>query len=802
MPDAVSSDPIAPSPTRYAVFVVSEDWYLVSHRLPLIRECRRLGIRPVAITNVNRHRGTIEAAGARVIEMKLVRSGMNPFADIPYAFRLWLIYFRLKPMLVHHVALKPALYGSIAARLACTPCVVNELAGRGFLGRITAIRAPGFQVAAKSWYWLIGGILNSRRALLVVQNRADQKFAMRELLVDEDRIELVPGVGADADRFTPSTRAAGARPLTVTLMTRMLWSKGVGEVVAAARELRRAGRAIDFHLVGGPDPSNPDSVSAHTLKEWHDEGVIVYHGFRSDVEVVWKDADIAILPTYYAEGVPKALLEAAMSGLPIITTNTPGCDYVVEDGVNGLLIPQRDASAIVAAVQTLADSPTLRERMGKASRAFALANFTSQTMVQRTFAVYRRGAASIGDMLNTGPGKPRVLLAIPSVTSYFTFLSELAEEMLRQGYELHIAASPQHLRGVDCYGPLPAGTLHAIDFPRGGNIFAHLHASRQLRRLVREFDPDIMHLHFSATVFCAALAKEKWWPRTLATIHGGIFPQATRLKSRFFRRLEGWCYRRMDGVWMLNESDRVAYSQLPGLAGRTHCYPGFGIGCRVDDFRRSRIPPDEARVVRRECGFAPDDVVFVFIGRCVHFKGFGVTVKAFFELHREMPKTKLLVVGEFDRLHPSGLSKAEISLFSAHPGVKKIGWTADIARYLAAVDVNVFPSVREGMPVNIMESLAMGIPVITLDTRGCRDIVNDGIDGVVLKAPGNASWVNCPPEVKIRAVLAAMRRLTKNSSERKRFAEAAQARHAEFDRRRWIDHQIRIYRAVLEGQFQ
>jgi glycosyltransferase involved in cell wall biosynthesis len=384
------SAPRRVSESRVVVFVVSEDWYLVSHRLALIVECVRMGLSPVVVTNVNRHRDTIERAGALVVHQRLTRAGMNPIHEVAYACKLFKIYLKFKPVMVHHVALKPAIYGTIAARLARVPAIVNELAGRGFMAELARRAGPIGEWALFPLYWLIGASLSTRHSALIVQNNADFEFATGKMLIDHERVSLVPGVGADPDKFKPRLeRRAERRPVVVAFVSRMLWAKGVKELISAARELKTRGSNVEFVFVGAPDSGNPDAVPTALLEKWHCEGLITYRGFQSDVAAFWRDADIAVLPTFYAEGVPKALLEAAMTGLPIITTDTPGCNYVVEDGRNGLLIPKQNAFALASAIERLAGSADLRESMGSEGRAMAIQRFTTSEMVGRINAIYR-----------------------------------------------------------------------------------------------------------------------------------------------------------------------------------------------------------------------------------------------------------------------------------------------------------------------------------------------------------------------------------------------------------------------------
>ena len=177
-------------------------------------------------------------------------------------------------------------------------------------------------------------------------------------------------------------------PLRVLLAARLLWDKGLAEYVEAARRLRGEGRAIEFLLAGDPDPGNPAAVPESTVRGWADEGVLQWLGHVDDMAGLFASVDVVVLPSY-REGLPKGLIEAAACALPLVTTDVPGCREVVSDGVDGLLVPVRDAAALAAAIARLHDDPELAARLGKAARAKALAEFDEQIVIARTLAVYR-----------------------------------------------------------------------------------------------------------------------------------------------------------------------------------------------------------------------------------------------------------------------------------------------------------------------------------------------------------------------------------------------------------------------------
>lgn len=364
------------------LFFVSEDWYFVSHRLPLAVAAKNAGYAVTVLTRVRAHGETIRAAGLDLVPFELDRSGMNPLRELGTLLRLIAAYRRLAPTLVHQVAMKPVLYGSLAALFAGRPRVVNALAGMGWL--FTGAARGG----VRAWVArALGALLG--RGMAIVQN-PDDAALLGALGVPEGRIRRIPGAGVDLDRFRPCPEPPG--PVTVVLPARLLWDKGVGEFVAAARLLRDRGVAARFVLAGRPDPANPASVSPKDVQAWVDEGVVEALGWVDDMAALWAQSHIACLPSY-REGMPKALLEAAACGRPIVTTDAIGCREVVRDGVEGLLVPVRDVGRLADALQRLIEDPALRVRLGAAARARAEGEFGLDAVIRATLAVYREALA-------------------------------------------------------------------------------------------------------------------------------------------------------------------------------------------------------------------------------------------------------------------------------------------------------------------------------------------------------------------------------------------------------------------------
>lgn len=366
------------------LYFVTEDWYFCSHRLPLAVAAKAAGYDVAVLTRVRAHRAAIEAAGLRLIPIELARGGRNPLREAQALWRIVQAYRREKPDLVHHVAVKPVLYGSLAARFAGIPHVVNALTG---LGHLFGVKRRGGPILRKllilAFRWLFGGA----KGRVILQNPDDFRVVRENGALSPGQGVLIRGSGVDLELYQPSPEPAGA-PLVV-LAARMLWDKGVGEFVAAAEQLKRAGCDARFALVGGSDAENHSAIPTAQLQAWHDAGAVEWWGQRSDMPAVLANAHIVCLPSYYGEGVPKVLLEAAAAGRPIVTTDMPGCREVVRDGENGLLVPPQRVDPLVAALRRLIESAPLRRDMGAKGRAIAEAEFGVAAVIAQTLAVYR-----------------------------------------------------------------------------------------------------------------------------------------------------------------------------------------------------------------------------------------------------------------------------------------------------------------------------------------------------------------------------------------------------------------------------
>lgn len=378
------------------LYVCAPTGFFVSHRLPLAIAARAQGFDVHVMTPRSPEVDAIRAAGLTWHELQLDRGGTNIARELTMIRIMVRAYRALRPDVVHHVTIKPVLYGTIAARIARVPRVINAVSGLGYL--FTGNR-PVRQMLGTLLYRIS---LRHRGMKVIVQNHEDFSFFVDRGLVARSALVLIPGSGVDLARFHPVSPPE--RP-TVVQICRMLGDKGVREFIASARLVRADRPDVRFILVGGPDAANPTSIPIAKIEQAAAAGIVDWLGERRDIPDILATATIFCLPSY-REGLPKSLIEAAAAGLPLVTTDTSGCREVVTDGVNGLLVPVGDAPALAAAIRRLLGDPALCDRLGRAARADAEARFDIRRIIAAQLALYGSPDEPLRDASAAGGGVP------------------------------------------------------------------------------------------------------------------------------------------------------------------------------------------------------------------------------------------------------------------------------------------------------------------------------------------------------------------------------------------------------------
>jgi glycosyltransferase involved in cell wall biosynthesis len=369
-----------------ALFFANTDWYLFNFHLSLARRLRTEGFDVLLVSPAGEYGSSLTRAGFRWQPLPMNRRSLNPLRELGLLVRLIRLYRRERPDVVHHFTIKCAVYGAVAASLAGIPARINAVAGMGYVFTNPSLKARLLRPLVRG---LMRWVLDNPRSRLILQN-ADDVAAFREAgIADDRRIRLIKGSGVDTWRFRPRVEPIMSGPETwVLLAARLLWDKGVGEYVEAARRLSAAGMPIRFLLAGAPDAGNPASIPEMELAAWAAEGVVEILGQVADMPALLDRVDIVVLPSY-REGLPKGLIEAAACALPLVTTDVPGCREVVTDGVDGLIVPVRDGAALAYAIRRLREDPAWAGELGRAARERTLKEFDERIVHTRILGVYR-----------------------------------------------------------------------------------------------------------------------------------------------------------------------------------------------------------------------------------------------------------------------------------------------------------------------------------------------------------------------------------------------------------------------------
>ncbi len=372
------------------LFVVNVPEFFLSHRLPLAIAAREAGYEVHVVTGPGEAAQRISELGFAHYVFPLSRSGRNPLSELRSFGALYRLMQQIRPNLVHLVTIKPVLYGGLMARLARVPAVVAAVSGLGFVFVSQEGKGLWLRRGIETLYKFAFGHRNIR---VIFQNPDDRAVVVGLGAVREDQTLLVRGSGVALNDYPMLPEPEGVP--VVSFAARLLVEKGVLEFVEAAKILKARGATARFWLIGAPDPGNPASVTETDVAAWENEKILEPLGLRSDIAALFAKSHIVVLPSYYGEGLPKVLIEAAACGRAVVTTDHPGCRDAIEPGLSGLLVPVRDAVALANAIQQLLEDSAMRRRMGEAGRALAEHEFTIEKVVEAHLGVYR-------ELLSTG----------------------------------------------------------------------------------------------------------------------------------------------------------------------------------------------------------------------------------------------------------------------------------------------------------------------------------------------------------------------------------------------------------------
>lgn len=368
------------------VLFANTDWYLYNFRQSLAEQYRKNGLYVVLVSPPGEYGDELSRLGYRWIPLQFSTRSVNPLRELIVLWRVFMLYWREKPDMVHHFTIKCALYGSIVARVLGGIKILNSITGMGHVFTDPGLRSRIIATFVKFLYRMV---LTSKDTKVTFQNSEDRDFFVDHHLVRDDQTSVIRGSGVDCKKFKPAkVKRVFSRPVRALFASRMIKEKGVMELVEAAKLLQKRRVDVEFVFAGDIYPENPSSLTKAELDNIAKSGLIQYLGHIKDMPALLASVDMVVLPSY-REGSPKILLEAAASGKPIVATNIAGCRGIVCPQQNGILVPVRDVEALANAIQLLAQDPAMRVTFGRNGRRIAVCQFDQNIINEALVNVVR-----------------------------------------------------------------------------------------------------------------------------------------------------------------------------------------------------------------------------------------------------------------------------------------------------------------------------------------------------------------------------------------------------------------------------
>lgn len=450
-PTAAGDGSLATALPRSLAVVCSTDARIHFLFAPIRKELMAQGVKVYAVAPSGHHVARIKEAGMEFVRWGLTRRTLNPFANLRQLLALRRIYARIQPDIVHHYTIKPNILGAFAAWSCGVPVTISGITGLGHVFAPGGVRQRLLRILVRGLYRV--AVALSDRIIFQTQHDADVLLSQAVSRSRRKAQVIDGGAGVDVDyynaRMVSSAERASVRAeldippdaLVVTMASRLLYEKGVPEFVHAAGIVAERLPNVRFLLAGEPDAGNRRSIEAAHLRDLRTLGAVKFLGFREDIRAVLAVSDIVVHPTYYPEGIPRILIEAAAMGKPVVSTTTPGVTEIVTNGVNGLVVPPRDVQATAGAIEALLRDPGLRRSCGAAGRRLVEERFDDRRVSERHMQMYRAAwADSVGAIASQRAmgadlaAKPSVSVIVPARDAAAT-LGEALDSILRQDYD-------------------------------------------------------------------------------------------------------------------------------------------------------------------------------------------------------------------------------------------------------------------------------------------------------------------------------------------------------------------------------
>ena len=369
---------------KIILFIVTEDWYFLSHRLYLALEAIKYGYEVHLITHCTNKKKVIEGYGIKVTNWVLKRRTFNIYSQLHSIIQLYKLIKKTQPNLIHSVAMKPILYSSLVKLITNKSVNCNSFTG---LGYIFTSNNTQIIILRKLLSYLFRYLFLQKKTIVIVQNKDDYKLFLKDKIVSKKKLYLIEGSGVDTKKF--NIKSNNYKNNIILLPSRMLWSKGVEEFIKCAEIVKKIKPELRFILAGSPDKENPDAISLKYLKKLKNEGIVEWVGNSENILSIYKKTMIILFPSY-REGMPKSLLEASSCRIPIIAFNVIGSREIVKTNFNGLLIPFKNYQLLAKAVIKLSENKKLMNKFGENGRKLVRKKFSNDIINKKIIQLWER----------------------------------------------------------------------------------------------------------------------------------------------------------------------------------------------------------------------------------------------------------------------------------------------------------------------------------------------------------------------------------------------------------------------------
>ena len=370
---------------KKVLFVVNTASFFISHRLPIALKLKQLGY-DVHIIAPEKTSVSFLQQQFTYHTIDLSRQGKNPLKEFLTIYQLYQLFRKINPTVIHLITIKPCLYGGIVARMTKTPAVISALSGLGFIFTSNDLK---IKLLRRLLYLIYRLALNHPNQLTIFQNQADKQLMLNWGVVKPDKIRLIYGSGVDLEEYkmTPEPNYTDKK-IIVTFAARLLLDKGICEFINASKKIAKQNTLVEFWVVGDIDIGNPNTLNQSEVSSWKKYQHIKVLGFQKNIAKIYSESHIVCMPSYYGEGLPKSLIEAAACGRPVVTTDSPGCRDAIIHERTGILVPVKDTQALSKALIKLINNKELRIQMGQEGRKLAEQKFSIHNVIEKHIEIY------------------------------------------------------------------------------------------------------------------------------------------------------------------------------------------------------------------------------------------------------------------------------------------------------------------------------------------------------------------------------------------------------------------------------